>query len=173
MIYEIEQLSSADLLSLQRLRTVPIEKLFEMTRLHAKAHQTLSGILNSMKRDQALRLLHASKEVRKRKLAYCEVVHGLSVLERDCRERWNHLLPSEAFLEIIGFSVTNFQEFRLHMDQFEMINQCLETCVILFVPNIEGTPTRLSLYEELLPVMPSTRHLMLTAKRQLRKAVKL
>jgi hypothetical protein len=167
IIHEIDQLHPGELLSLQRLSTVPVEKLFGITRLHAKTHQTLSGILKALETDQVLRLLHATREVRKRKLAYGEVVAGLSDQETEECQSSEPLLIAEALLHVTGFPITNCMELRSRDDPLALANTFLAMYVLPFIPDSGDSPTRRSLQQELLSVMPTARHVMLTAKAQL------
>jgi hypothetical protein len=48
---------------LQKFATVPLEKLFDITRLHAKTHQTMTEILKTMEIDQAMGFGYARHEV--------------------------------------------------------------------------------------------------------------
>jgi hypothetical protein len=67
IIFEIAHLYASQSLSLQRIAAVPVEKLFGITRLHAKMHQTMSRILEGMEVDQSNGTVHATRIVRRRK----------------------------------------------------------------------------------------------------------
>jgi hypothetical protein len=68
-------------ISLQRISTVPVEKLFGVTRLHAGTHQTLAGIMRAMETNQALKMMYVNEKVRKRHLAYGETVEPIKGTE--------------------------------------------------------------------------------------------
>jgi hypothetical protein len=64
---------------LQRFGTVPVEKLFGRTRLHAGTHQTISAIVRVMERDQELKFgtdEHFTPEKRK---SYGEIVYAANL----------------------------------------------------------------------------------------------
>jgi hypothetical protein len=70
---------SAEIL-LQRLATVPLEKLFGITRLHAKTHQTMTGILKTMEINQAMRFVYAYHDVKNRRRS-----SGKTVARGECK----------------------------------------------------------------------------------------
>jgi hypothetical protein len=80
ILYEIRNGSGE--ISLQRLTTVPLEKLFGITRLHAKTHQTMTDILKAMR-------FVDNHKVKNRRLSDGETVAG---------GEWKHVLPYEPVL---------------------------------------------------------------------------
>jgi hypothetical protein len=69
IIFEIAHLSASESLSLQRIGAISVEKLFSITRLHAKMHQTMSRILEGIEVDQVNGTVHATRIVRRKKSA--------------------------------------------------------------------------------------------------------
>jgi hypothetical protein len=68
IIFAIAHLSASQSLSLQRIVTVPVEKLFGVTKFPAKTDQTMSRISEAMASNQANPIVHAMRIVSKRKL---------------------------------------------------------------------------------------------------------
>jgi hypothetical protein len=88
-------LPASQSLLLQRIGAVPVEKLFGMTRSDAKTHQTMSRTLEAMEIDQAERIVHPIRILRKRKLAYGVVRNAFSDVGHSLP--WEPLLQEEAF----------------------------------------------------------------------------
>jgi hypothetical protein len=71
IIYEM--IIAEGTISLQRLGTVCVEKLFGVTRLHAGTHQTVSAMLGTMEHDQAMKFASEQTKICKRQ-TYGEIV---------------------------------------------------------------------------------------------------
>jgi hypothetical protein len=70
MVYEIKRVKVP--ISLQPISTVPLEKKFGATRLHAGVHQTLGELVKTMDIDQAMKLVYVQQQIKHRRLAYGE-----------------------------------------------------------------------------------------------------
>jgi hypothetical protein len=68
IIYEIKKAKKP--ISLQRISTVPVERRFGRTRMHAGLHQTMVGLVETMETDEAMKCICAHGEVRNRRLSY-------------------------------------------------------------------------------------------------------
>jgi hypothetical protein len=172
LVYEMEHLPIGEILSLQRLSTVPVEKLFGRARLRAKTHQTMTGILDAMSMSQAMRLFHANQVSKKRKLEYGETVAFLPEPEEDECDACDFVLTAEALLHFVGFPVSNYRELRKRHEPSDEVSVFLERYVLPFIPDPETQPQRRSLYQELLSVTSSGRHSLLSAKLHLGEVVK-
>jgi hypothetical protein len=74
ILYEIRNAPQGTKISLQRLSTVPLEKRFGMTRMHAGRHQTLGAIIKTMEVDAAMKSVYAYVCAKNRRLAHGEIV---------------------------------------------------------------------------------------------------
>jgi hypothetical protein len=74
IFYEIRNVPVCTKISLQHISTVPVEKKFGVTRMHARRHQTFSAIIKSMQIDETSKFMYANVHVKRRRLAYGEIV---------------------------------------------------------------------------------------------------
>jgi hypothetical protein len=160
-------------LSLQRISTVPLEKKFGVTRMHARTHQTLSAIVKTMAVDEAMKFVSAHQEIKKKRLAYGETVKGYP---------WNPNLDSppvlfaEAVLWLVGFPCS--MTYAYTRCELEGQDDALHSIVHGLVSD-ELTPfaktdfsmmssrRRRSLYQELKGVTPSARRMLISSKSQM------
>jgi hypothetical protein len=105
--------------------------------------------------DQMLRLLHATQEVTKRKLGYGQVITALCDQNRNDRPSSEPVFWAEAFLDQIEFATMNWMELRRRDDLLAIINASIESFILSFIPDAGESPTRRSLPQELLSLMPS------------------
>jgi hypothetical protein len=62
IVYEIKRAKKA--ISLQRISTVPLEKKFRATQLHAGVHQTLGELVKTMDIDQGMKLVYVQEQIK-------------------------------------------------------------------------------------------------------------
>jgi hypothetical protein len=132
----------------------------------------MTGILDAMAMNQAMRLLHANQVSKKRKFEYGEIVSFLPESDREPCDDRDLILQAEALLHFVGFPVSSYRELRKRHEPSARVSAFLENCVVPFIPNPETRRERRSLYQELLSVTPSARHSMLSAKLHLGQLVK-
>jgi hypothetical protein len=93
----------SQVISLQSLRTIPLEQRFGVLRLQGKSHQTMPTILKTMSPDQSAKMKDAHEEVRKKRLAQGETVEKCNRSTSGFRHEPKIL--AQFLLEIIGCPV--------------------------------------------------------------------
>jgi hypothetical protein len=156
-------------ISLQRISTVPVEKLFGVTRLHAGTHQTLAGIMRTMEINQALKVMYVNEEVRKRHLAYGETVQ---VKQGEEPFAWPAKELAEAMLLFVRFPLRCFW-LPPEAEPARMMTYFLRELIPTFTTTKLPEPERvLSLWQATLGVAVSVRQVMLSAKERTGRAVR-
>jgi hypothetical protein len=101
IVYEIKLTTT--LISLQRISTVPVEKRSGRARMHADVHQTVVGLIKTMKDKEAMQFVYVQDQVKNRQLACGETISpytcmtGIGIML---------LIDVEAVIHIIKFSAT-------------------------------------------------------------------
>jgi hypothetical protein len=159
--------------SLQRASTVPVEKRFGKTRMHAGGHQDMSGIVKTLEIDEAVKFLYAQHEVKNRRLAYGETVTpgagtmGLAITP---------LIFAESLLCHVGFPITlsppvlEIGEIALHISVEKLMSDVLLPWGKTKFSRMSARKRR-SLYQELHGVSASSQRVILSSKSQLRAAI--
>jgi hypothetical protein len=171
ILYEIK--ITKNRISLQRISTTPVESRFGRTRMHAGVHQTMAGLVKAMEQDEAMKFLYVDGEVKKRRLAYGEIVAPWS--------DWGQLgdvclIFAEAVLIIVGFPAEKSRAVRnVGDDMFpEVAERLMSDLLLPFAKTnlyMMGSRKRRSLYQELQGVTPSCRRIILSSKSDLRAVV--
>jgi hypothetical protein len=169
IVYEIH--NGKGPISLQRITTVPLEKLFGVTRLHARTHQTMANVVRQMEIDQAMRLVYAHHEVQNRRLAYGETVapsRGRHALQFEPN------LLADALLKVVGFpSALDFSLAHVD-DPFSYVEYLMSDVLRPFVKaNLSARSVKKtrSLCQQLQGIGPSRSRLLLTSKSDMRRAM--
>jgi hypothetical protein len=69
ILYEIRNVPQGTKVTLQWLSTVPVEKEFGVTRMHAGRHPTLTAIIKTMEVDAAMRFVYRYIHLKNRRFA--------------------------------------------------------------------------------------------------------
>jgi hypothetical protein len=151
-------------ISLQRLTTVPLEKFFGRTRLHAKTHQTMTGILKVTEIDQAMRFVHAYHGVKDRRLSYGETVAG-----GECESglQCEPVVLSGAVLKLADFPVVHRFALSPGHDEGRYVEYLLSDALSLVAKTnlaAMSNKRRRSLYHELQAVASSSRQVLMWLK---------
>jgi hypothetical protein len=123
----------------------------------------MSRILEAMKVDQAMRIVHATQIVRKRKLACEEIVRSVFGYVTHSRP-WESLPQAEAFLEFVAPPISIWRQLRDRHDHHHMVGEFMDFDMSPYVEENEVVSERRSLDQELLVITPSTWQLNLQAK---------
>jgi hypothetical protein len=162
-------------MSLQRFGTVPVEKKFGRTRLHAGVHQTMSGIIGTMERDEEMGLQDADFTAAKRQ-AYGEIV----LAPRHDASMWDHeqnVFHDEAMAEAVaqcilswvGFYEIDAEERTVLASGFDLAKYMGDLVGDHVIEKSTGT---MSLYGTMMGIVPSGRTVMLSAKSETGRVVK-
>jgi hypothetical protein len=90
-------------ISLQRISTVPVEKKFSKTRMHASVHSTAVELVKTMKDDEAMQLLYVQDQVKNRRLGYDETI---SLCQCLIAIGMTPLIDVESAIHIVKFPAT-------------------------------------------------------------------
>jgi hypothetical protein len=100
ILYEIRKVPVGTKMSLQLISTVSVKKKFGVTRMYARRYQTLSTIIKTMQIDEALKSVYANAHVKRRRLAYGEIVDTCpDLFDMDC----SPFALAQAVLCVVGF----------------------------------------------------------------------
>jgi hypothetical protein len=171
IIFEIHHATHP--ISLERISTIPLEKRFGVTRMHAGTHQTMFGILKAMEIDQGMKFVYAQREVKNRRFAYGEIVDPCDDKHPFDRDP---LLYAEVLLSFIGFPMS--VNYPVIMQEAEVIRGYVEELFSdVLLPfaktNLSAMSNRKrrSLFQELAGVTPSSRRIMLSSKSQTKRVL--
>jgi hypothetical protein len=171
IVYEIKKAKKP--ISLQRVSTVPVERRFGRTRMHAGVHQTLTKLVETMEVDEAMKVLYAHGEVRNRRLSYGETISpclcltGIGITP---------LIFAEAVLVIAGFPAPlspRLGDVDVH-DFHDFAEKLMSDALLPFAKTnffMMSSRKRRSLYQELHGVTPSSRRIILSSKSELKGVV--
>jgi hypothetical protein len=169
IIYEIQQARKP--ISLQRITTVPLEKVFGITRLHAHTQQTMENGIRQMEMDQAMKLVYARREVKNRRLAYGQTVQPCSGRHPF---QYEPILLAEALSAVVRFPIQ--REFALDRsdDSVHYVDYLMSDAIQPFATidlSAMSMERRRSLSQEFLGVGPSRRRILLTSKADTKKVI--
>jgi hypothetical protein len=155
-------------ISLQRLMTVPVEKKFGVTRLHAKTHQTMLGLVRAMEQDEAMKFAYALQAVKNRRLAYGETVEPCT---QEWDMRYDPLVFVEALLQFLAFPAPMWTLGPLNEDTCrEYVDILISDELLPFAKTnfsaMSGRKRR-SLYQELAGVITSSRRIIMSSKSEM------
>jgi hypothetical protein len=131
-VYEIKL--TKEQIFLQRISTVPLEKKFDATRLHAGVNQTLGDLVKTMDINQTMKLVYVQEQIKNRRLAYgeticsCLCLTGIGITP---------LIFGKAVLHIVGFPAPVSPLLGdINIDQLDVFaeNSCPMLCFLLRKP---------------------------------------
>jgi hypothetical protein len=164
-------------LSLQRFGTVPVEKRFGRTRLHAGVHQTVSVIIRTMERDQQMQFQEDNFIAAKRQ-AYGEIVYAPKLDPAMLAEE-RAVFLDESMAEAVacyilirvGFHEANVEEHSILASAFDF-----DEYMVLLIGDCMGEKAPVnecaSLYKRMMGVTASARTVNMRAKSEMGRVVK-
>jgi hypothetical protein len=163
LLYQMRQTKTP--IALQRLTTVPAEKMFGVTRLHVKTHQTMCGIIKMIEIDQGLKIIYSQQYVTGRRLVYGETIDP-------CAEhlalRCDPLYLTKCLLKHIRFPTPlYFSQWSEEGGERDLVEYLISDALLSFArTNLSAMSEKrhTSPCQELQGITPSSRKVMLFAK---------
>jgi hypothetical protein len=156
--------------SLQQISTVPVEKKFGKTKIHAGVHKTVIVLIKTMKDDEAMQFIYAQDQVKNLRLTYgetlspCTFLTGIGITPLIYVEAVIYIVEFPAMISpLLGETTTD--KFHIFVEKLmsEVLSAFAKTNF-----NMTSARKRCSLYQELHGVAPSSCPIILSSKSKMR-----